>query len=101
MWKFDIKRRKCEKEVGEAGRTQGKGNRTFATQTNTQRICLKEDLWSQQDDFFSEVKVHLEEQQQEKGVQTPVAADDNMLGSTGINWERAEGCAILISKRTA
>lgn len=25
----------------------------------------------------------MEEQQQEKGVQTPVAADDNMLGSTG------------------
>lgn len=83
MWKFDIKRRKCEKEVGEAGRTKGMGNRTGDKYTKNMFERRSLALRLNRVIFFSEVKVHLEEQQQEKGVRTPVAADDNMLGSTG------------------
>lgn len=85
MWKFDIKRRDCEKEVGEAGRSQGKGNRTFTTETNTQRICLK-DLWRLDSTgwvFFFRGQSSFGRAAAGKGVRTPVVADDNMLGSTG------------------
>lgn len=47
----------------------------------------------------------MEEQKQEKGVRTPVAADDNMLGSTERKLkdqiEKLSTCATHISQRTA